>query len=522
MAKVTLSTIKNWFRTGLKPTQAQFWDSWDSFFHKDDKIPITNIENITEILAQKADADALANHLIAADAHSALFNTKVNKVVGKELTDNNLTDELLAKFNANSSLSGSRILRGGFAILPNRTIRLFIYEYLIADEYFDTPILTDVQLDIGGAQDRADTVAINNLAQAIVKKGIEGDPSPPDVDLATELFITWRLMKAGATEPEGSTSTAIYNENLGEVGGEWDASVYSAGSINVAGVLNPSSGIKSVTVTNSVKRESLFFLNSVAKQIDIDGTLQLKIFLENAWSDSDKIYVVLYNDATRITANFPTIKSEMYGFDGSLINEHQLISVPFKDFSLLETEFTRIQFFFFPEGKTYSIDEVQLFDATGQPDTGGETSQVISRTSQIPINDGADGDSFYVEDKNLGAAAKSNNYADLDGLPIIEGYPKITFNELIPDNHLPNSTGDIQIVGNALTEEMCLAANLNKTEAELQTAKGLTIEGQTINSANFVNSHLILANVTLGATQGDFDVMGNNGAGFEKKMPFSG
>lgn len=58
MAKVDLSTIKNWFKTGLKPTQQQFWNTWDSFWHKDDEISQTNIENLTADLGDKADTDA--------------------------------------------------------------------------------------------------------------------------------------------------------------------------------------------------------------------------------------------------------------------------------------------------------------------------------------------------------------------------------------------------------------------------------------------------------------------------------
>jgi hypothetical protein len=35
MSKQSINTLKNWFRTGLKPTQSQFRDWLDSFFHKD-------------------------------------------------------------------------------------------------------------------------------------------------------------------------------------------------------------------------------------------------------------------------------------------------------------------------------------------------------------------------------------------------------------------------------------------------------------------------------------------------------
>lgn len=49
MAIQALKTIKNWFRTGLKPTQTQFWDTWDSFRHKYDKIPAEDIEDIDQL-----------------------------------------------------------------------------------------------------------------------------------------------------------------------------------------------------------------------------------------------------------------------------------------------------------------------------------------------------------------------------------------------------------------------------------------------------------------------------------------
>lgn len=65
MAQQSLATIKNWFRTRLKPTQAQYWDTWDSFWHKDDKLPISTVENLTEILSSKATSEALANEVHA-------------------------------------------------------------------------------------------------------------------------------------------------------------------------------------------------------------------------------------------------------------------------------------------------------------------------------------------------------------------------------------------------------------------------------------------------------------------------
>lgn len=53
MAKTDLNTIKNWFKTGLKPTQAQFWNTWDSFWHKDETITQDKIENLPQSLDSK-------------------------------------------------------------------------------------------------------------------------------------------------------------------------------------------------------------------------------------------------------------------------------------------------------------------------------------------------------------------------------------------------------------------------------------------------------------------------------------
>ena len=63
MAVVNINTIKNWFKTGMIPTQAQFWSVFDSFRHKDDKVPVAEVEGINELLATRASQQVLDNHL---------------------------------------------------------------------------------------------------------------------------------------------------------------------------------------------------------------------------------------------------------------------------------------------------------------------------------------------------------------------------------------------------------------------------------------------------------------------------
>lgn len=65
MAKQSISTLKNWFKKGLKPLETQFADWLDSYWHKDaNDIPINSIQNLQTTLndlASNASVTALDN-----------------------------------------------------------------------------------------------------------------------------------------------------------------------------------------------------------------------------------------------------------------------------------------------------------------------------------------------------------------------------------------------------------------------------------------------------------------------------
>lgn len=95
----SLNDIKSWFKTGKFPTESQFSQTWDSFWHKAEKISMNAIENLEQILSLKADRDLvdrqvenlrntkenvgiareqLTTHNAAEDAHQELFDLKAN------------------------------------------------------------------------------------------------------------------------------------------------------------------------------------------------------------------------------------------------------------------------------------------------------------------------------------------------------------------------------------------------------------------------------------------------------------
>jgi len=55
--KQTKERIKEYFQTGDKPTQDHYYDTWDSFWHKDENIPQQQIEQLTDTLDAKLNAN---------------------------------------------------------------------------------------------------------------------------------------------------------------------------------------------------------------------------------------------------------------------------------------------------------------------------------------------------------------------------------------------------------------------------------------------------------------------------------
>ena len=64
MPKVSINIIKEWFKNQSKPPQEQFWAWLDSFWHKDEPIPQSAVENLVTTLQKKAD---LVNGVVPED-----------------------------------------------------------------------------------------------------------------------------------------------------------------------------------------------------------------------------------------------------------------------------------------------------------------------------------------------------------------------------------------------------------------------------------------------------------------------
>lgn len=72
MAIQAINTIKSWFRTGFIPTQEQFWDVFDSYRHKQEKVSVTDVEGIDNLISDVI--QVINNHETDENAHQNLLS----------------------------------------------------------------------------------------------------------------------------------------------------------------------------------------------------------------------------------------------------------------------------------------------------------------------------------------------------------------------------------------------------------------------------------------------------------------
>ncbi|MDR2472133.1 MAG: hypothetical protein LBD53_01035, partial [Tannerella sp.] len=88
-------TLKSWFLRGARPLASQFADWIDSFWHTGDKLPISSVENLSDVLNAKANMANVEQMLVEHDgdehAHPALRH-KIQESVSEDIEEHNLDE----------------------------------------------------------------------------------------------------------------------------------------------------------------------------------------------------------------------------------------------------------------------------------------------------------------------------------------------------------------------------------------------------------------------------------------------
>lgn len=186
-----LQTIKSWFRTRCKPTQAQFWETFDSFWHKAEGISVTAINGLMDILNSKAAADH--NHdgvYQPAGNYAAADHNHDNAYAPK----NHTHDQYLTE---HQDISGKQDVITDLATIRNNATMAAVRAYTL-DFSTGAELIQDVNMLGAITINRIDVL---NVAHLYVTYGNVSHQEidltqPVSLSVADGVIITWEIVRS--------------------------------------------------------------------------------------------------------------------------------------------------------------------------------------------------------------------------------------------------------------------------------------------------------------------------------------
>ncbi|MBA4318502.1 MAG: hypothetical protein C0412_08885 [Flavobacterium sp.] len=258
----TLAEIYDWFMTGKKPTQAQFWASWGSFWNKGEQIPQSSISGLPGVLNAKAEKAQFDAHKTDENAHADLFDAKEDKT--------------------------QKGVAGGYVPLDEFT--------KIANEYLT--IVND--LVTGGATSLASAETVKTLKTQI--DGINTLLTSNDVNLDTvqEIVDAIKTVETSLSTilvndlTTGGTTKAATAETVKTLKGLIDG-LYANETIDtlLAGKANQILALKTITGTTYN-----VIYDDISNELVYEGTVAMNIIIPNNATLALPIGTVFYSVAT--------------------------------------------------------------------------------------------------------------------------------------------------------------------------------------------------------------------------------
>jgi hypothetical protein len=253
---------------------------------------------------------------------------------------------------------------------------------------------------------RFDIIALNT-SQAIVK--VTGtpsaNPSEPQIDFSTQLYLTAVLVDAGATAPTGVTQGIIYDENT-----EWSHSTTGTISANFASTTQHSNGTVSVGVASWSNGATILFTNGSPVNINLAQTFSFKLLITAALAKSNTLAVQFFNGTTAVSTQVSFI---IYRNTPGTFQTFSIDGVPFNG-----SAFDRVKFTLGGNSTTaIYIDEVRYQGGITQSTT--ETDPTVHPLiKQIPTSADASTNK-YLNWNGSSYIRKQVDYSELTGTPSI-------------------------------------------------------------------------------------------------------
>lgn len=351
-------------------------------------------------------------------------------------------------------VKGNTLISGGATFLSGLTFTVSELKYIISDTIYTAEPST-ITISSGDTQyDRIDVLVADISGNTGVVEGVPSlNPVKPEIDLGTQVEITFVTVNAGQLEPEINT-LKLYDENLGSSNGEWDL-ITTSPNINGDSSNDSFSGVKSIEFTNTLANE--FFTLSSANEFDIGDNNVFTFYIKNKvkWPNRHFINISFLDINGNVNGVKVKLDNNKYGFSHSNTSSWQVVSISLGDFQMSSNLIKEVKF---EVEETNTANGLNLYIDLVRFQSGAPT--VTAQNIWL---------SFKGDDNNVAIA--QNNTEQM----YLSGGNNIT--TTIPDNNTVRFDLDDDITLNSISATTLYGDGSNLTGIEDVKVSGFTYDG---------------------------------------------
>ena len=257
--------------------------------------------------------------------------------------------------------------------LQDYTYKIVRVKWVEAGELFEVIFNQNAVLGTAdGTFDRIDTaiLTLSSDLVSILPGTATAQPSPEELT-EDQLALFTVLVETGTTQPSTVFNTLVFDENVQEVGGEFDTSTTVPARISFESIADPSTNIKHIFWNNCSTGDLMDFTYS---SLFITGNYdKLIISIKCVNTANHRVRVSLRNGV--VSLGSIEIFQGTYGFDKNNVSTYQDIIIPITDLDPFGVNsFDSIRIENRRNGASLYIDNIKLQSGTSVVNPGGSVN----------------------------------------------------------------------------------------------------------------------------------------------------
>jgi len=201
-----------------------------------------------------------------------------------------------------ADILGNGLIEGGAEWVSGLTFDVSVIKFALDGLIYNTASETSVTLSAADPTNpRIDVIVANTDGTVSVVEGTPAvTPVKPEIDTSTQIEITFAIISAAATTPDGVLNTTIYDENSGSPT-EWDATENTAGArITLNSTSDPYSGTTHIVATSMQAGDVLTFTDDAAFDVNNLDSVSFRIKPTAFWGRG-RLTISAYNATTKVS-----------------------------------------------------------------------------------------------------------------------------------------------------------------------------------------------------------------------------